>query len=415
MGKNDNAWKVLFERYNILDEIQTKGSFIISSSAIDEVREARLMAKFDHYDDLPSVFLRNRLGILPISRREYILGEFNLFCNLDPYGAEDPIEHYLPTFVQSLDPSNITSESTAMDCAYASRMINTLLNEDDIYPGPHSRMGSGLFDFKIYGLNVIVNNAQIEIDATYEGRKYISFMEAKLDLSDDFNIRQLYYPYRVLSSKYPNKPIRPIFMMYSNGVFRFFEYEFQNINVYESINLLKRTYFVIDDIKIRKDDIIDIWKNTQIRNEPDVAFPQANRFSRVVNLCELLFDSQMNHDEITSKYSFVGRQTDYYITAGVYLGLIERVKYGDERSVQLTEYGKMVMSLKLKPRQFEFFRCIFSHHVFWEVFATWVNNGIFPKKKDAECILLGNLSKDTKERRLSTAISWVKWIINLCE
>lgn len=45
---NDKAWEILFEKYNILENIEKYGHFEISSKAINEVREARLMAKFDH-------------------------------------------------------------------------------------------------------------------------------------------------------------------------------------------------------------------------------------------------------------------------------------------------------------------------------------------------------------------------------
>ncbi len=45
--KNDIAWEKLFEKYSILECINQKGYFIISSSQINEFRESRLMAKFD--------------------------------------------------------------------------------------------------------------------------------------------------------------------------------------------------------------------------------------------------------------------------------------------------------------------------------------------------------------------------------
>ena len=46
--QNDVAWEALFDRYDILNQIDSNGQFIISASQMKEYREPRLMAKFDH-------------------------------------------------------------------------------------------------------------------------------------------------------------------------------------------------------------------------------------------------------------------------------------------------------------------------------------------------------------------------------
>lgn len=71
MGLNDTAWENLFAKYNILDEINQNGKFIISARQIKEFREPRLMTKFDHKVNLPVIFSENNLSILPITRGEY--------------------------------------------------------------------------------------------------------------------------------------------------------------------------------------------------------------------------------------------------------------------------------------------------------------------------------------------------------
>ncbi|EGP5438708.1 transcriptional regulator, partial [Enterococcus faecium] len=47
-GKNDEAWEKLFDKYDILNEIDRNEIFSIRSKQINEFREARLMTKFDH-------------------------------------------------------------------------------------------------------------------------------------------------------------------------------------------------------------------------------------------------------------------------------------------------------------------------------------------------------------------------------
>lgn len=44
---NDEAWEKLFSKYDILNQIDDAGQFVISATQIKEFREPRLMAKFD--------------------------------------------------------------------------------------------------------------------------------------------------------------------------------------------------------------------------------------------------------------------------------------------------------------------------------------------------------------------------------
>ena len=57
-------------------------------------------------------------------------------------------------------------------------------------------------------------------------------------LNEEFHVRQLYFPYRLWRNKV-TKPVRLIFSIYSNMIFRLFEYRFVEINDYSSIELIK--------------------------------------------------------------------------------------------------------------------------------------------------------------------------------
>ena len=67
MSKNDIAWETLFSELPILYEVKEKGFFEINSTRINQVRQARLMTKFDHRSQLPEIFAQNNLSILPTS------------------------------------------------------------------------------------------------------------------------------------------------------------------------------------------------------------------------------------------------------------------------------------------------------------------------------------------------------------
>ena len=50
MGRNDDAWALLFERYSIAEQVRANGFFLISADQIRQYREPRLMTKFDHIE-----------------------------------------------------------------------------------------------------------------------------------------------------------------------------------------------------------------------------------------------------------------------------------------------------------------------------------------------------------------------------
>ena len=75
--KNDIAWEQLFEKYNIKEEIDKTGYYIISSSQINEFRQARLMTKFDNQKTLPKLFKDNNIAIYQYLEQITLLVIFN--------------------------------------------------------------------------------------------------------------------------------------------------------------------------------------------------------------------------------------------------------------------------------------------------------------------------------------------------
>ena len=115
-NKNKETWNKLFEKYEILNQINTEHKFVITSNSINEFREARLMTKFDHSFQLPQQFIREKLSILPISRGEYIIAPINTFCKFDNHDELDTIDIELHKYLESLDYDNITSNAMPIIC-----------------------------------------------------------------------------------------------------------------------------------------------------------------------------------------------------------------------------------------------------------------------------------------------------------
>ncbi len=422
MGLNDTAWENLFAKYNILDEINQNGKFIISARQIKEFREPRLMTKFDHKVNLPVIFSENNLSILPITRGEYIISSFSAYKEFGE--PSDEVQRIsISPHIQSLMPQFVVSEAIALNYASASGILNDFLEDENLLATVNGRMSSGTFRFDINTdtgrRNVEVNNSQIEIDAAYEGINYLSLFEAKMDLADDFLIRQLYYPFRVWSNRV-TKTVKPIFLIFSNGVFNLYQYEFEDPTNYNSLVLVKqKNYMIATEICLA--DIQNILRNIQVVNEPDISFPQADRMSRIINLIELLNEKSMTKQEITSEYAFDERQTNYYTDAGRYLELIDK-NYDEEGNIkfQLTAQGHHIMMLEYKEKQLALVAQILKHKVFNEVLTRHLQYGEMPQKETIVEIMknaqLYHIEADsTYMRRASTVIGWVNWILDTIE
>jgi len=421
--KNNIAWNTLFEKYKISENVLKNGAFEITSKQINEYREARLMTKFDFRSQLPKIFSDNKLSILPVSRGGYIISNFETFKDFESRDPV-PIKIDFPNYLESIRHDNITSESSALNCAFVTGIIEDFVQDEEIKPTVSGRMSSSSFDFNIKTLNsninIVVNNSQIEIDGGYEGINSLSLIEAKNSISKDFLIRQMYYPYKLWNNKI-TKEVKPIFLTYSNGIFHFREYIFEDPNHYNSLKLKSEKKYVIRDGAINLELIQKIANEIQIKAELQVPFPQADSFDRVINLCELLNENgTLTREYITVNYDFDVRQTNYYTDAGRYLGLIDKSRENAEVIYFLTDLGKRIFSLTIPDRQLEFFRLILSHRVFNRVIKSYFENSEQPSRDETvEIMKTSNLYKINSDvtfhRRASTILSWVNWIIDQIE
>lgn len=421
-GKNDEAWELLFEKYAILPKVAAQGQFCISADQIREFREPRLMAKFDHRINLPEIFAKNDLGILLVSRGSYVISHFRAYA---PFEKSKPEIKYLrlPEFIRSIDPASLTSETVALNCALAAGIFSDFLQEPNLVPAVSGRMGSGEFSFNIRNVNtggqvaLKVQNAQIEIDAALEGADCLCLVEAKIDISDDFIIRQLYYPYRTWADRL-DKKVRPVFMVCSNSIFQLYEYEFTDKHDYNSIRLVRHQCYSLEDTAITLADILAVLRGSKVVNEPALPFPQADKFWRVINLCELLYEKPMSRDDVTQEYAFDVRQANYYTDAGRYLGLLRREREGRAPLYSLTEKGAAILQLPYGQRQRAFCACILEHKVFSAVLQAAITQKAMPGKEHVVNLmklsgLFGVGGKSTYWRRAQTISSWVAWILRL--
>ncbi len=421
----NEAWKVLIDKYNILEEVQENGCYHIKASQIKQFKEPRLMAKWDSTDALPKVLRDNKINILPDSRSSYVIGDFLLYQEI-PILEENVTQmaHVeLPDY-ESIDVNNISSEANAINVLLLTGILDDFLNTNNNVATFNGRMGTGEFEFVVdttrnIKQKISVNNAQCEIDGGFENNDSVVIMEAKNVVHEDFHIRQLYYPYRLWKNKV-NKPIRLVFSVYSNMIYRLFEYRFNILEDYSSIELVRTKNYSLQDTTITLDDLFRVRKDTLVKTDDnmdnsDVPFIQANSMERIISLLENMYENPMTSQQIAELMDFEPRQSDYYYNAGKYLGLFEKVNEDKQRVVALTSLGNKVFKLNYKERQLKIVELILEHQIFSDLFDGMIKTGDMPNKKDIEDEMRALHVCDEGQivRRASSVYGWLKWIFNL--
>lgn len=423
----NDAWAMLIEKYDIVNKVIKDGLFHIKASEIKAFKEPRLMAKWDCIAALPTVLKKYNLNILPDSRSSYVLGDFLLYKEIPELQEEvfnmDYVE--IPDY-ETIDINNISSEAVAINVLIISGILDDFLGIDGTVQTFSGRMGTGEFDFVVDTVRgnkqkIFVKNAQCEIDGGFENEHEVVIMEAKNVLNEEFHVRQLYFPYRLWRKKV-TKPIRLIFSIYSNMIFRLFEYRFVEINDYSSIELIKTKNYSLQNTTIDIEDLIEVRNNTKIcyqDNQHDdlkVPFIQANSFERVISLLENMKDNPMTKEQIAELMVFDERQSDYYYNAGAYLGLFEKKREDKISKVFLTRLGDNVFSLNYKERQLKFVELILKHQIFADCFDMVINSGgDLPDIETIESLMREyNVCNEGQiNRRASSVQGWIKWIFNL--
>lgn len=431
----DRKWVRIFEDYNVLDIIDRDGAFTITAKQINEYKEARLMTKFDYITQLPDIFYYNNLSILPTKRGEYIIGPFSAYKGMrtqDRTLLENREEVPFPSWIDTIDPKNITSESTMLNAAAASGMIQRALNIDDgeLVHTVSGRMSSDSFSFNIGGkykgsprnYMLDVTNAQVEVDGGFETHDKLILFEAKNNTTDTFLIRQLYYPYQ-LWARQLNKEVVPVFLQYANETFNFSIFRFNDVNDYNSLELVDRRNYIFGAEHTSMDDIVRVLKRTKIVKEPKgIPIPQANSFNKVLGVLESIKESKngiVTNEDLTLENDYVLRQADYYTRAGMYLELIERVN----RGYILSKNGREYLNKNRKDRNLFITELLLRHKPIRMVFEKGLER-LKPLTGPEAFRLLEehedrnettNLNETTRDRRAGTISSWVRYIFSLVD
>lgn len=425
MASGAEVWQEVFFRSNLTHRIKNEGVFFISSKELNQVSkpmggpDARNLVKYDHKSQLPTSLRRENLSILPVARGEFAIGDFDIYAPLSE-DASPPLANYsIPSHLETLQ--KLRSETDSLILAHHAGAISELVGEEAAFVGGGKDSGPGFaMTVAPNGRNgrqelFIKKGVTIEIDGLFESSSSIVAIEAKMKAAVDFNIRQLYYPFRSLRERH-KKSVRTFYLSVSNGIFDAREFVFADPASISSYQQLKRTRFTFSPEEISRSEIEELSaKPYPVEIGHGFPVPQADNLERVIDLAERLSKGPMTKDQISDTYGFHARQSDYYANAAGYLGLARR---NGPSSWESTELNRRIFELGFKERNLELIRAVLAQASIRLGYQHFLQTDEIPSKEEALTMIsdtegLLRISGSTIPRRVSTLRGWVRWISSM--
>jgi hypothetical protein len=161
--------------------------------------EPRLLCKMDTSRSRPEIFIANNICILSVKNGTYALIKENIYVPLVKY------DHVLPTAITKKHDSLILdigeSETSMLDKLYYNHILDDIIGETIKYGPMLGGRHRCNFDTIVGSESMQIQGSQYETDGCYETDNYVCIVEAKSVQCDDFNVRQLYYPFREVHKK----------------------------------------------------------------------------------------------------------------------------------------------------------------------------------------------------------------------
>ena len=425
MASGSEVWEEVFLRTNLSQRVKTDGVFFISSKELNQVSkpmggpDARNLVKYDHKSQLPSSLRKHNLSILPVARGEFAVGSFDIYAPLGEDFSPPLINYSIPSHLETLQ--KLRSETDSLILGHHAGAISELVGEQAAFVGGGKDSGPG-FTMIVASAGkraqerlFIKKGVTIEIDGLFESKSSILAIEAKMKSAVDFNIRQLYYPFRSLRERH-SKTIRTLYLSVSNGIFDAREFIFEEPDSISSYRQTSRTRFTFSSDQISRSEI-EVLAEKSVPVEVGYGFPipQADNLERVIDLAQRLSEGPMTKSQISSAYGFHPRQSDYYANAAGYLGLARR---NGPSSWESTALGRRVFSLEFKERNLELIRLVLAQANIRLGYKHFLRTNEVPNREEALTIIseaedLSKISGSTIPRRISTLRGWVRWISSM--
>lgn len=254
---NSKSWEKIFKDYKVLEHDFNKKPFVISATDIKKSvqsfkktgeKEVRILCKQDTKESRPDIFKENGLFILPTKNGQFSIVKGEGYVDIPTIESE--ISEYNSKLDFELESSLVgDSEMQHLDFAYASSLVRTFMEDSSLVLTIRGRKFTPAFNFCVNKQEVKTQSVQTEIDAGYEGKDKIVLIEAKNRGDKNLIIRQLYYPYRQWQERTKKKVYTLFFERTKESVYSIWQFEFTDINDYNSIRLVKSGKFKINSKK----------------------------------------------------------------------------------------------------------------------------------------------------------------------
>lgn len=422
MSLIEDRWSRVFEAYQLQAKIDAEGHADISAEEIRQLHiQPRLITKMDFSHQVPRFMADQGINVVTLTRSKWRVGFYDTHFPIPAWSPPDEITQSfaIPDWLETLRSGAITGEGAVVSSAHVSGMLEDFVGED-VTPTLSGRFSSGVFDYKIrtkVGFeNISVSNAQIELDGGFEGREAVYLIEAKKHMLNDFNLRQLYYPFRTWSAKV-SKPVKCILLNYVNDAFDFYEIEFSVLTDYDSASIVRTKKYLLGAPLPTSADLEALAMGALITGDPSLfegTLPQANTNEFLFDLLDFLSEEPQTVATIAERFNFVGRQADYYFNALRYFGLA--IKDGPYRL--LSDEGKRIAALPIRDQYLAVAKLMLQVGPVARGFLEFRATAVMPTTEQfMEWMIQHGFNRgidgSTVRRRAGTLVSWVSWLANL--
>lgn len=249
-GKKQQAIEALFTQVQArgLKNLEFDNQFVKAVTATSFANQFDA-TKFDTSSLLPDSLRRQDYCVLHLGtgRHRFFRGLSLVYHAFEPVPEDRIIPwKYRRSILNLLD----TSEASILSLISNQRILHDFLYED-IVASPkvyNSRRTKSSFSYLIKGETISVRNLQIEIDMHVELQGTIDVLEGKNGEAGDFNVFQLYHPFRYFKrmmeeGKLKETPVRAVYVnkLVEDGqiVVRLRQYRFTEETDPSSLELIK--------------------------------------------------------------------------------------------------------------------------------------------------------------------------------
>ncbi|WP_017931960.1 type II restriction enzyme [Robiginitomaculum antarcticum] len=407
----NTAWNAIFKDLEIVNKVKKFGFLDVTSPILNKYFESRLLCKIDFKEKLPAAFKKNSLSVLALNNGVYRIAQTDPFFKLDITKLDSIAteEMFLPSWIETIDPDNITSESQALDAAAASGILESFTGHKTTLT-VRGRKRCDPFTLRLPSINLgmpiieyPVSGVQIEIDGGYENPTDLILIEAKNTISKTMNLRQLIYPQLHFENTL-KKNVSTIVMFYCkiSKIFNFIPVTFIQQKVVLDYSKVRRFKLRVPAaIKQTSNALRQILPVNESLTDINAPFPQANDIDKVIDAFDVLLErGSLSKSEVFEDLpvSVVGRQYDYYINVLRWMKLVT-VKSG---VVDLTNRGQQIGRLTNDERLKAMQQIFLSDDLVKQMLTRSLPD------LDADLLIQYNISGTTPKRRQSTVRKWAK-------